>query len=206
MYSTAVHLVANRLELVDVVTAYRYASALATVALNLPKGLFSKLRVPNEFSPWGERNKAALSRFNRGYAYLLMLHHANPGEIPEVLEWLDGVVQRAGLPDLAELDVSIRDEIERSIPDPRFAPYPDRLKTLLDIGTSLMDLLGVVPRLSHLLENLDSFDFCPVVCNDLQWSFLGRRNPLHDEQAVEDWIDRTGRMFNQFSEFEDSCF
>jgi len=72
VYSTAVHAIANSMQLASGHIAYPLASALSAYCLNVPRSLIKNLNVPERLKPLGNRNTAATARFDRGYLYLAL--------------------------------------------------------------------------------------------------------------------------------------
>lgn len=204
-YSTAVHLVANRMKLPVASSAYPLASALASLCLNLPEHMFDRLAIPDEFEKWGERNLAAIRCRDRGYAYLLLATHARQENINAPLEWVRATADRAGLPSLEQIRATDAEERESIRRDAVAGPHRDRFNTLFEIGTQMFETFGVIPMLRDVMDSLAQIGLPPVFCNDLTWHFLGARTALHDERAIKRWVDKCYQYQTQFDEFMDAC-
>ncbi len=74
VYNVAVHICANLLGLTDTIPGFIISSTIATLALNLPPSLVSKLPVDEEqISKWGDRTKFMLQNNEYGYIYFVLL-------------------------------------------------------------------------------------------------------------------------------------
>lgn len=208
VYSVAVHMVANNLGMKDAINAYRYSAALASIALNIPTSLFDSMNVPPAFlTPWGERNRACLKQRSRSYAYLVLLEHSAPYvEGQDISEWLEATLINAGLPGLLEFETQTRAEMKAIGENAVLAdPYQDRFRLLEQVGDENFDRLGVHPTLDVVLAQMKNLNFCPIVTEDLEWSFLGKQNNLQSEGRAEQWYETVSNLLGLFTEFTDAC-
>jgi len=205
-YSTAVHLIANRLNVQVAAWAFPLASALASLCLNLPEEMFSALRVPEEFHKWGDRNAAAIERRDRGYAFLLIAHHSTPDSLDQPRAWVESAAQAAGLPPLIEIESAARHEMQTSLAEAIQGPVSNRLLQLCEAGDQVFARLGIAPTALEVLDSLPDLCLPPVLCGaDLQWRSLGRLWPIADPANAESWYDTFSTVHSQFREFLDVC-
>jgi hypothetical protein len=73
LYSAAVHLAAGCLHIQDLVLAFRVASSIATLTLNLPSNLVQTIPVHRNFGAWGDRNEYMLLNNEYGFIYYSLL-------------------------------------------------------------------------------------------------------------------------------------
>ncbi len=204
-YSTAVHLIANRLDLIAANHAYPLASALASVCLNLTDGTFDSLVIPDEFAPWGDRNTAAIKRRDRGYAYLVIAFHATSEHIDNPRQWVDEAVQTAGLPSLEELEKTARNALDEVSSAATEGPFSDRLNTIVAAGNETFDAVGITPTVATTLGALGNLKLPPIICSDLQWNQFGKHWLINDPEEAEAWWNQWYMTESQFTEFIQAC-
>jgi hypothetical protein len=205
VYSTAVHLIANRMQLASANQAYPLASALASLCLNLTDNDFLRIRIPKAFEHWGDRNKAAICRSDRGYAYLAIAFHANPEHINDPRLWVDMAAQAAGLPSLEGVFQSSRLHLETLSSTALPGPHSDRLNSILQAGKELFGTIGIIPTVIDTIESLDQIHFPPVVCSDLKWHRFGRQWTINDINVADSWWNTWSSTETKFSEFIRAC-
>lgn len=72
-YNTAAHILSVQAKTKELFLTFRLASALAYISLNLSKSDFDKLKVPDDFSVHGNRNRNFKKRQDKGYAFVAMI-------------------------------------------------------------------------------------------------------------------------------------
>jgi hypothetical protein len=205
VYSTAVHTVANRMDIFVAGDAFPLASALASFCLNLPDVMFDKLIVPDEFLQWGEFNSAALKNRDRGYAYLLLLYHADKNSVSDPVSWVQEAANNAGLPSFAEITAAAKavlDSLSESAID---GPHRDRLERLIGIGNGMFRRLGISFTVNNIASILPNLTFPPVLCADQRWHTLGPATKPYDSDEVEKWCFECIELERQFEEFMSVC-
>jgi len=205
VYSTAVHSIANRMNLHVSSHAYPLASALASLCLNLSDELFEHLRVPPEFEPWGELNQAALTSRDRGYAYLLLLYHADNRLVNKPIEWVEAACRQAGLPNLSKIGEAAQSQRHSLAGDVIDGPHRDRLDNLIEIGDSIAERVGVTFTVDSILNSLPEFVLPPILCADMEWHSFGPSTPRYDSAEIEEWVMKCISMERQFDEFMAAC-
>lgn len=207
VYSAAAHLAANKLRISNPAEAYCRSSALASVALNIPTARFDAMVIPGLFETWGKKNYAALRQRNRGYAYLVLVHHSLPvREVQNIDEWLEETLRSAGLPDLCVLRTEALTEMKDIGSNLMLIkPYRARFDLLQEVGNENFGILGVHPTIDVVLNRLSDLHLCPIVTADLEWTFIGKQNTLQVEEDADGWWNLVFDLLRQFTEFTEAC-
>lgn len=204
IYSTAVHAVANRMDLNDAGDAYLLAATLASFCLNLPSAQFDVLIVPNEFRAfWGDRNERALANRDRGYAYLLLLFHADKALVHDPHAWLESAAAKAGLRgNIKAIAIEERDTLAGQAID---GPFRERLVNLLGLGNAMFESFGMSYTIDSVAKDLSKVVCPPILCSDLKWLSLGPATPIYNDEEVENWWTECSDLEHQFEEFVAAC-
>lgn len=72
-YNTAAHLLSSQSGSGEIIVSFQLTAALAFIALNLSKEDFEKLKEPEDFKLFGDRNTAFKKNQDRGYAFACMV-------------------------------------------------------------------------------------------------------------------------------------
>jgi hypothetical protein len=75
IYSVAVHLTANLLNIDDVAIALQISKMVSNMALNLPESYFQNIKIPEELNTWDSKNTYFLREKDRGYVYFVLLYN-----------------------------------------------------------------------------------------------------------------------------------
>ena len=201
IYSTAVHLVANRMDLISTGDAYPLAGALASLCLNMPDHLFDDLRIPSEFELWGDNNQAAINQRDRGYLFMLLCFRARKNLVGEPIRWVENAAQRAGLPPLGDIGRLTLAAMEEARAEAIGGPFRNRLDHLIELGMRTQRELGVVFIFKKALEATRYLVMPPIVCLDLGVHGI---SPEFASQ-FEDWHSECARLGRQMSEFVAAC-
>lgn len=95
-YNTAAHILSVQAGTQELFLSARLAAALAFIALNLRHSDFQKIKVPDAFSPFGNRNKAFKKRKDRGYAFVAMVFNGGRYDGDEI-EYIERCVASSNL-------------------------------------------------------------------------------------------------------------
>lgn len=98
LYTAPAHVLAHFAQITEVATAYRLASAVAHIALNLSSRDFEKLRLPKTMQPWAALFHGLKTSQDRGFAYAIICASGSPWREERVdSEWLDQALTETGL-------------------------------------------------------------------------------------------------------------
>ncbi|MEZ6165360.1 MAG: hypothetical protein R3B67_13105 [Phycisphaerales bacterium] len=200
VYSVGAHLVGNLVGLKDAMQAFQLASQIAHVSLDLPKSLFSYLKIPNDFEPWKTRVPGAIESMDRGFVFLLLLFHAKQIGDLEVDEWLSEVLLQSGLPTIAEIREASDSECVELRATARVEHFAKRLDFLWDLGEELRKTHSYLDEFGGLGAPLP-----PVYCNDLEWVLPSQYLKFTTADELEEWWETCNKMAMQFEEFRDAC-
>ena len=226
-YSVAAHYVSNKLGVKDVAIAYRLASALGTVCLNLPTAAVAELAPPAGLKGFGDRVDKLREIRDLGLAFLSLTASAPTPEVTDPMDeqavaaWVDGTVRAAGLGTLATLEASFADEFARpprtALPNPRRG----RLEALLQAGLDNLPLRGLYGRRSPTLPGLIRYGFTapPLVLGDdgvISWPTeapaiieaegLPSVRPFSETpETIEEAIETAARFSSRMHTFMDAC-
>jgi hypothetical protein len=204
-YTTAVHLVANTLKLTEGKTAFQYASALSSIALNLPGEMFNRLRLPPGWGEFEGLANAAIAQRDPGYAFVALGLNAPPPTSEAADEWLEAACNAAGLPSTAEIQASSDAEASALYRDGRFGPLKGRVDRLFEAGRTIRRTLGFVPALGGGEGSAFETPLPPVVANDLRWIIPNTCPTASRDIEAEEWVKVAGVLARQFDEFQNAC-
>lgn len=206
VYSAAVHWAANRLRLSTASEAYRKAAAVASVVLNLPESRFRDLTVPRKFSPWKDGNEHAKGRLELGYAYLLILSYADETlDALQGADWLDVLLNAAGLPNREDLTNEALAEAQSLSPWGRAAEVSDRWAAIHGCAELNRSRLGLFPTPEHLISNIRDVAWCPVLCQDKSWVPLGPSTAIQCGASQGAWEGWCTPILEECREFLAAC-
>lgn len=98
LYTAPAHLLAHFARITDVGDAYKLASAVAHVALNMSAADFEKLMPPASMAAWEELFAGFKTSQDRGFAYAVICACGSHWkENDDVREWVDHALDSAGL-------------------------------------------------------------------------------------------------------------
>lgn len=204
-YTVAAHHVANRLGLFDIVGAFLNASALSTVALNVPSSAFDNLIVPAGFATaWGERNAAFKRRRDRGYLFLCLIENAGELGDQPIEPFIENLLKSCGLPNLAE----IRAQSMQLNPGHELlnGPASNRRDTLFERGSRISESIGVVGGTARVSAIAELILQQPSL---LPYIFLGDNKLVYrseqDTSDAQKWVNDAFRDQNRLREFVDAC-
>ena len=201
VYTTAVHLVANRMGLAELDQAFPLAGALSSLCLNLPDHLFDELRILDTFSAWGELNRASIAQRDRGYLFMLLCHRARKDLVGDATNWVDNAARRSGLPPLYKIREQAATEVINIRATAIDGPLKGHFDQVADLGIRMHNDFGVVFALGDIIKQRGKLWFPPVVCSD---------GDIHglDTAAVPDfevWCSETIRLQKGMTEFVAAC-
>ena len=161
VYTAPVHMLSNMSRATDLLEAYKLASILAHVALNLTPALIEDIVHPESFEPFGNRCAAFVRSGNRGYAFAALAAHSRDISIEQSVEnWLNVILQRANLPSLEQiryLAFQFLDTLSRSLP----------VRNAMDGTRDILLAVGrdrFLKNTSALLENFDPLGSLKDLC------------------------------------------
>ncbi len=206
VYTVAAHHFANANRLQDVTATYWRASQAAGLALNLPTAMIREMKPAAHHSGWPSdwppRFRAACQRADRAIAYMNLVDHGRGVPTEDMTVWGEAVLDRAGLPNLAEVRQAVASERRA-----------DRQR--IDTDTShlrLDDLLNAADRYAAVEAGLRS-PFAvtsagptpPLHLSDgVVWQ---AETPLEGETFSDPvaWTDEANRWATRLDQFFDAC-
>lgn len=205
VYSTAVHAVANKMNLRSGHLAYPLASALSAYCLNFPEQDFDNLRIPEELEPFGERNAAAKARLDRGFLYLALSHFGDKKLVGSPKDWVLDAAQKANLPDLEILKERVASEREAIAKEVSNGLAKDRFEETLKIGQEMSELVGTFPDPKTILSSMHKLVIPPIICNDTEVHLLLRAKDFWSRKKIEEWSGNCSTWSRTFTEFLSAC-
>jgi len=218
VYSVAAHCLANSIRTKDIVLAYKYSSALASLCLNLPSQAFEQLgtsyikRLPLEIHEIiAKRASEMIALRDRGFAFFVLSQYVPETNFSNIPDWLENTVKSAGLPPLDTLNKMIIDEmskLDQGILDGDLAP---RLTKLLGIGRENYAKRGIYgkhePCYNSLLLNTKELTLPPIVLGDdnIFDVELFYDNPQYLSEDMDTWIFYVWSIEKKLREFQRAC-
>jgi len=212
-YSVAAHLVSNKLNIPDTFSAYRIASILGTLALNLPRALFRRIRQPPQINFSDVGFKPYVQGYDRGFAFIALVMHAPPIDFtplrgPALEDWINKTLANAGLPNLNQLRAAAEQEQTALVSEIHPGPETGRLHDLLSAGRRLFNRRGMYGGdivFAPLIRGNTVVDVPPVYLGDDKFVQIGE--PCAEESLRDpgNWIHRIYRYEEQLDEFLAAC-
>lgn len=205
-YSVAAHLVANQLHLSDPLVAFRLASSLSYLCLNLTEELFDNFVIPERFESWGARNVAFISQRDRGFAFLLLAVAApefRDGD--DLRQWLERAVLAAGLPPLAEIESrsnAFKNQSPAKIVSGRFS---SRLHRLIQSGNELSSLIGFDSSPMKAISAVSHIGYPDIIFADLDALIPGNHVLYSDASHFHKWLSNMTDLIWSMSDFIEAC-
>jgi hypothetical protein len=205
VYSVGVHLAANVLNLNDIGIALPLASALASAALDIPDAEFGKVSVPKDFAVWGDRTKVALSRRDRGFLYLCLVHHARGRVTADLAATVDQTLRATGLGEMTSvlrvIDVAHRSEPGLAFVGPTQARFIALKNVEQQIGLSGWSRWDP----AHFASSWLALPLPQIGTAEGTRLRLGSANPINDAKDCSNWESGVNRLLPQISEFLSAC-
>jgi hypothetical protein len=201
-YSVAAHLVANRFKLSDPLTAFKFASYLSSVCLNLLDEHFGLLKIPDSFHPWSQRIQAFIKRRDRGFAYAVLAHHAPSPDQMKDMEWINNTLTKSGLPPLPVLQELAIKRMKKVREEAAIGPLRSHRLYLLDLGVKFVEKVGIIPFVADF--DISAVPLPPVVLSDMTVAYQGQIEPW-DNSPVSQWLDQVTKLESALTEFVDAC-
>ncbi len=208
IYSVATHCLANSIKTNDVLQAYEFSSALATLCLNLPKDLYHLLTVPNEFKIWGNRVQALQEIADPGFAFFTIARQAPKFQSEmSVGQWLEESVKNAGLPNLETINDLVAVEMKKLEDEVIQGKYTQKLLSLLATGRQNFECRGVWGEnvLSMETLNQDLMYLPPIVLGDQYTVSVASKTIPISPKEMEEWIDQIVNIEVSIGQFIRSC-
>lgn len=206
VYSVAAHLLANRLNLSDVLAAYELTSCLASLSLNLPETWFDQLKVPKSFAAWGDRGEALIASRNHGFAFLVLATNAPIRKERESLpSWCDAVLAASGLRSTAELRAEALVEMNNIRTKVLKGSLSPMVENLMAFGRGLFDQFGPTLHLEDVLASFPQLSMPVIVLSDITVTSPSGTLPIGAISGIERWIDEANRFHAKFEEFVAAC-
>ncbi|MEH6629604.1 MAG: hypothetical protein V7776_02180 [Halopseudomonas aestusnigri] len=114
-YNVAVHLLSAQSDCKDIFVAYRLASHLAYLALNLQKTHFDQLNVPEGFAPFGAANEAFKLKLDPGYAFACMVFSGGKYEEGNDEGYIKNCLMSVNLPTADEILISAQETLREEL-------------------------------------------------------------------------------------------
>lgn len=208
IYSVATHCLANSIKIDEAFRAYEFSSALATLCLNLPKELFHKLLVPEEFNVWGSRVQALKELSDPGFAFFTIAKQAPKfkSEI-SVEQWLQESLKNAGLPSIETVENLAMAQMKELKNEVIEGIYAVQIEALLSIGRENFIQRGVWGRSVLSMENLfkTSIMLPPVVLGDGYITPVVPTTISASQQVIEKWIQQIISIEVSIDQFIRAC-
>jgi hypothetical protein len=207
-YSVAAHCLANSVKDLGIFDAYRRASRLSEVALNLSSSYFAQIKVPERFKDFKELHGRFLHRQDRGYVFWCLCHHAEAG-LNDVEEWAESALERAGLPRRTELAARSLDELQQLIGGIPKSYLGERLAELLAYGRSVFEKHGLlrirdIYEIYHFAEETEHLPIILLGDDTIMGGSDGWKTVKPGE--VEPWCNDVWDFDSWSESFEDACF
>jgi len=225
-YSVSTHCLANFSNMHDISLAYLLSSALASLCLNLPSKVFSKLEIPSDFielqdpsvqEVMYDRMVKMRENQDRSFAFFTLSQKAIKVDSPEdgsfeEHKWLNDLVTIAGLPTLEELKSMAVQEMEELNQEIIDGPLSSRLEKILEAGRFNFSKRNIYgnhkPCIMSFFSQSQDFLVPPILLGDdvvfdLQSGIDTSGRSL---KGIEDWVFSIWEIESKLREFKRACF
>ena len=178
VYTSAVHLLANQLKMKDAMTAYRYASILSDLALNIPEELFHKISIPKSLENNEDRFYKYLCSGDRASVYIALCMHAPSVNMDtNTDEWIEEALKNVRMPSLDEIDKIVLMKMKELRNDVIDGPYKERLLYLNGIG--MKNYEGIRTGMNSKTDIGGALFNAPIILGD------GHRISIGDDEQLD---------------------
>ncbi len=209
LYNVAVHLTANLLELSDVGKAFQISSALATIALNLPKEHLSSIPIPEDHNEWGEKCQKLILNEDYGYVFLLLLSNYRYFFLNDGGEYLiERVLLANNLPSKSELEdtiIKLMQSFQSQLESNK--NLQGNLTTMLGRGVDFFKLRGLDGTQAFISDLMKAHHKILMIFQevnfDTDYSSLNHifRNRPIKALSLEEWFDFSQALDSKMDEF-----
>jgi hypothetical protein len=208
LYSVAVHLAANILNISDFVQAIKIASKVATIALNLTEKFFKEIKIPSGLEAFNQRPKKMLEQSDPGFAYYCLLKNYSDTYKASCVFEINELLTESGLPNVTKIKAQMVEESYRMIPKADNGPFINYMIEKIGVFQKLNSECPSFPTLSDLnklnwIKNVIPTVFCADTNFDLlddkaSWQLV--RGPISklDMQEYHSVTDFLGRKLEEF--------
>lgn len=215
-YTTALHLLANRIGAKLVWEILEQASALAGIVLNFPASLVRSLRIPKMWDdtwgagcPHGDRIQPLLSRRDPGFIFALLCNYATTPGTTKLSEWLESVLQAAGGFGFTELKTEWEKELSASVVIGESKGAANDLKVLwltrgLDWALA-SDPTSPPEPLLRALNSDEGFSLPGALTADFDLWFPAQSTGYADKSVTLSRVDWLEKVIMKMDEFCDVC-
>jgi hypothetical protein len=211
VYSVAAHCLANFLGIDDITAAYKLASSLSSLCLNLPSQVFQKLKITNPHMQevWSERIPYPTSLKDRGFAFFAIAQYGSKENHHDVPYWIESTLQSAGLPSISELEKLAFQELNDIKQRILKGDATSELENLLLVGEYNLKKRGILGNhnltFNALALNDKSLKLPPILLGDDQFVHFGDKAIEKSDKELEDWIFYIWDIEKEIQEFCKAC-
>ncbi|GAA0594350.1 hypothetical protein [Paenochrobactrum glaciei] len=161
LYSAPAHLLAHFCKIRDAIIAYKYASRISHLCLNLTDVHFNGLQLSQPLDDWGELFPAFKAQRDRGFAFAVICSNLAPfsSEL-DADGWINNALSKSGLPsaeaimedaidvisnNITQSNIFAFDQTETYMLELGFGAAKSRIKSPLFGLVQSLNTLGVVP-------------------------------------------------------------
>jgi len=137
---------------------------------------------------------------DRGFVFLLLVHHARKVKDVEPTKWLSEVVHQSGLPSLSDIRAESTVECAELKAAAQVDQNAERLKHFWDQGDAVRETHGYQESFGGVGVPLP-----PIYCNDLEWVLPDHPSQRMTADQIEERWESSNRLAAQFEEFRDAC-
>ncbi len=210
VYNAAVHLAANLLNLSNSYQAFRIASAVATVALNLPAALLTQIPLDKEYlEVWKDRPDHFVKNHDLGFLYYILLLNYRKSFNSEAGYDLAALLAANGLPDVSTITNIIYETMASNMA--LISPglhFEDFFKYHLKAGKTLFEMRGLDGLAKPLTDTIVSGHYAPfIVTKDLplpskvSYAQFFDDDTIMSDITIDNWYNLAGELSYKMEEF-----
>jgi hypothetical protein len=161
VYTVAAHCLSNHVGVTDLYHAYRIASHISILCLNMPKEIFvnyERIKIPKKLQEWNKYKKYTLKESqDRGFLFLILTCNAPEIDINnfDLNQWINQTLKNSGLPTINKLESMATTELQ-SMPNRIKGDDIDSnyFKELLSTGLENFNKRGILGEKERILDSL----------------------------------------------------
>lgn len=212
VYSVAVHLTANLLNISDLSKAFRISSIISTFTLNIPHSIAVKIPIDEKyFKDGGDRSKLMLENHEYGFIFFALLANYKTHYLKTKKFDINEMLKSSNLPDYDEIEKLVTDEMESMENEIKlFNNFKELFLSKTSSGKGVVKFLGLGFEKKSFLDSVYKHKIIPtVICSDTEISLKKYTiEEIHNLKPIgritsSDWYSIAWKLKEKLNELYD---
>lgn len=213
LYTVIAHLTANMNSQSDAVWTYNVSSAIGTVALNLPDGIYNQMFLTDVGDiEWERRIKGFSKIRDKGFCFYNLLKNLIDKQGKNKYS-LDALLKCSGLPSRKKLEEQVIQSMEANMTHLIEGPFKKNALDIIKKGIEVFKIRGIDGRKSGFRERLNNLGYKPITIfgdtyfDDTDFNFVDTLSKLESgkELTIKEHYLLYSYYDKKFKEFVNAC-